>query len=621
MPAGGRHVFVVQALGALLLCVASSGALASWRWELDTHDAAALDPARHAAATQVLDSAVAALPPAWRSADGLDVRVQWRDDLRDGVHGHSRGDRVLLRRTLLDDWIAAGAAAGVEAPARRAALAAVLHELAHRYDRSPHGGLSRDARLRDLAGWPVRPLRFGLRVADNAMTDRSPDPYERHAPAEFVAVNLEHFLLDPDYACRRPALHAYFAAHFAWAPESAACDPALPFVEADAVHLHETGASPLLDLDPARIYAVDYLFAEGNARPMSRWGHSMLRLVICAPGRAPGPDCRFDLAHHRVLSFRAFVDDVQISSWRGLTGRYPSRLFVLPLDQVIEEYTKLELRGLQSIPLALSGDEIAGLMVQAATLHWSYDGRYYFVSNNCAVETWALLQTGVPRLAGAGLRSITPTGLLRRLVRRGIADSSVLDREDAVRAGAYFPSAENEYQSLFDVARGAQPLPVARVADWFELGPAARAPWLATTQLRDGAALLVLEQAARRRDDLALRDVLKRQLRDPQRATEIAPAVATLRALQAAGDGLSRPAQLLDGGYGLPHGEERDALAAEVGAGARTLRGLRSRLEDQARSALSPEAQARIRASDRNLDALGTRLRVLHHEAGGLRLE
>ena len=606
---------------ALLLCAVSSGVSASWHWQLDARDAAQLNPAQQAAAADVFDAALAALPPAWRDADRLDVRVQWRDDLRAGVHGHSRGDRVLLRRTLLDDWIAAGPAAGMASPPRRAALAAVLHELAHRYDRSPHGGLSADARLRDLAGWPVRPLRFGLRASGNAMADRSPDAYERHAPAEFVAVNLEHFLLDPEYACRRPALHAYFAAHFAWAPEGVACDPGLPFVEADAVDGTEAGASPLLQLDPARVHAVDYLFAEGNARPMSRWGHSMLRLVICAPRRAPWPDCRFDLAHHRVLSFRAFVDDVQISSLRGLTGRYPSRLFVLPLDQVIEEYTKLELRGLQSIPLDLSRGEIAGLLDHAATLHWSYDGRYYFISNNCAVETWSLLQTGVPRLADAGLRSLTPTGLLRRLVRRGIADASVLDREDAVRSGAYFPSAEGEYQALFDSARGAQPLPVARVADWFALGPAARAPWLATVQLRDGAALLVLEQAARRRDDLALRDVLKRQLRDPQQAPRIAPALATLRALQAAGDGLSRPAQLLDAGYGLPFGAERDALADEVGAGARTVRGLRSRLEDQAHAALPPEAQARITASDRNLERLGTRLRELHHQMGGLRLE
>lgn len=612
---------LMRALVGLLMCGASSHLLAAWKWQLDTAGAAPLDPAQQTAAAQALDAAVAVLPPAWREAEGLDVRVQWRDDLRDGVHGHSRGDRILLRRAPLDDWIAAGPAAAMAAPPRRAALAAVLHEFAHRYDRSPHGGLSRDPRLRDLAGWPVRPLRFGLRDHENAMSDRSPDPYELSSPAEFVAVNLEYFLLDPEYACRRPALHAYFAAHFAWAPDAAPCDPALPFVEADAADGTEAGASPLLHLDPARIHAVDYLLAEGNARPMSRWGHSMLRLVMCAPGRAPGPDCRFDLAHHRVLSFRAFVDDVQISSLRGLTGRYPSRLFVLPLDQVVEEYTKLELRGLQSIPLDLSRDEIASLVTHAATLHWSYDGRYYFVGNNCAVETWKLLQTGVPRLADAGLRSITPTGLLRRLVRSDIADSSVLEREDAVRAGAYFPSADGEYQALLDIARDAQPLPVTRVDDWLDLAPDARAPWLATAQLRDGAALLVLEQAARRRDALQLRDVLKRQLRDPRRATEIAPAAASLRALLAAGDGLSRPAQLLDTGYGLPHAAERAALQDQVRTGARTLRGLRDRLEGEARSALSSEAQARIAASERNIDRLGTRLRELHRASGGLQLE
>src|SRR5690606_29532399 len=152
-------------------------------------------------------------------------------------------------------------------------------------------------------------------------------------------------------------------------------------------------------IDPERVYAIDYLLAEGSDAPMSRWGHSMLRLVVCAPGRAPGPACRLDLQYHRVLSFRAFVGDVQLSGWRGLTGRYPSRLFLLPLDQVVDEYTTVELRGLRSLPLRLGRDEIRGLLERAALLHWSYDGRYYFLDNNCAVETWRLLREGAPRLA------------------------------------------------------------------------------------------------------------------------------------------------------------------------------------------------------------------------------
>src|SRR3546814_3856744 len=94
---------------------------------------------------------------------------------------------------------------------------------------------------------------------------------------------------------------------------------------------------------------------------MSRWGHSMLRLVVCAPGRPRGPDCRLDLQYHLVLSFRAFVDDVQVSSWRGLTGSYPSRLYLLPLQQVVDEYTRVELRGLQSIPLRRSEEHTSEL--------------------------------------------------------------------------------------------------------------------------------------------------------------------------------------------------------------------------------------------------------------------
>ncbi len=75
---------------------------------------------------------------------------------------------------------------------------------------------------------------------------------------------------------------------------------------------------------------------------------------------------------------------------------------MLPLQQVVDEYTKVELRGLQSLPLQLSPGEIAGLLERTAQVHWSYDGRYYFVSNNCAVETAKLLQAGVPRLGRPG---------------------------------------------------------------------------------------------------------------------------------------------------------------------------------------------------------------------------
>jgi hypothetical protein len=45
---------------------------------------------------------------------------------------------------------------------------------------------------------------------------------------------------------------------------------------------------------------------------------------------------------------------------------------------------------------------------RAARLDWSYDGRYYSLSNNCAVETFKLLHDGVPRLSREHLASIRP---------------------------------------------------------------------------------------------------------------------------------------------------------------------------------------------------------------------
>ena len=72
-----------------------------------------------------------------------------------------------------------------------------------------------------------------------------------------------------------------FTAQIGASGHAPGCDPRLPLVQADDA----SGAASLLQLDPARVYAVDYLLAEGNEAMMSRWGHSMLRVVVCAPGR------------------------------------------------------------------------------------------------------------------------------------------------------------------------------------------------------------------------------------------------------------------------------------------------------------------------------------------------
>ena len=566
----------------------------------------------HAATVQLLEQAQALLPPAWAGALQRPLAFSWRDDLPEGVHGRARGGAIALRRELLDAWMQRDASAGLDDPRARRPLAAAIHELAHLYDLGRAGRLSADPRLLDLAGWQLAALRPGRR-ARNDMRDRSPDDYELHSPREYVAVNLEHYLLDPDYACRRPQLAAYFDAHFGrQSPGPAAgCAPGLAFVR-DAIG-HEQAWR---ELDPRRIHRVDYLLAEGNERAMSRWGHSMLRLVVCAPGREPGPDCRLDLEHHLVLSFRAFVGDVQISSWRGLTGSYPSRLFVLPLGQVVDEYTRVELRGLRSVPLALSPGEIEALVTRAAQLHWNYDGRYLFVANNCAVETFKLLHDGVPRLAALRLDSITPNGLLRKLHANGVTAAAEVpaDPAEQARLGYWFEPANAHHEALYTVARDELDLSPPDAAAWLALPPDQRAPALQLAGLRAAAALLVLESAALRRQEALARDELKRRwLAQSRELHEAGDLAGPLQEFLRLGGAFSRPASWLDDvdGYGLPQAAERAVLVSRVQQDAADRQHQAAALEAGIRRLLPPARREALQGTEANLELIGARLQEL----------
>ena len=643
---GGTRLAV---LAFALLCLwPAAAAQAALSLHLDT---AGLTAGQIAATRDVLDAALARLPPSMLAQDDRQIRVQWSESLPHPATGRARRHVLLLNRRLLTPLEAgygrAAAGAGVhpedsavtgtpgDAPgeggnAHAEVLATVLHELAHFHDR--RAGLSTDPRLLDIAGWQVKVKRPQARAARNPFVDRTPDPYELTSPREFVAVNLEYFLLDPEYACRRPALHRYFKTHFAWAPPQPVCAEGFAYLASDPT-VEPTGATAsaqtmpaLATLDPARVQAVEYLLAEGNSEPMSRWGHSMLRLVVCAPDRPVGPACRLDLQHHLVLSFRAFVDDVQLSSWRGLTGSYPSRLFVLPLEQVVDEYTRDQLRALQSIPLRLAPGDIATLLERAGQLHWSYDGRYYFVSNNCAVETFKLLHDGVPRLAGSRLGAITPTGLLRKLERQGIGDLSVLaDADEARRLGYRFDSLRERYQAMYAIARSELALPQSDVEDWLQLPALQRRGSFEQAGLRATAALLVLEESARRHQVALARQELKRRYlatRDDGGSGRFDAAHATLQRLLADSGYLSRPAGLLSGqpGYGLPQAAEISVLQRSADARARRLADLGDSLTVQVQTLLDPAIRTELATVTANLEQLGTRMRRLNREAGGIEL-
>lgn len=645
-----RHSF--RALLAILLILTALPACAL-QLQLQL-EGPRLTPEQQQATRLLLADTLATLPPAMRDALDRTVQVRWSNQLPEQVIGRATpSGRVLLNARWLPALSLQGSAADGHAALRHQLQGTLIHELTHLYDRGRYWPadqqrrqrhcrrrhqvqgdiglpaecrgqtqrrftLSDDPQLLDLAGWPQRVSTRGEREMHNHQQLRSPDRYEFHDPQEFVAVNMEYFLLDPEYACRRPALAAHLQAHFGWAPEHlAACSSSLPYLDAALDKDRES----LGWLDPERIHEVHYLLAEADDSWAGRWGHSMLRLVICAPGRPRGPACMLDLQHHLVLSYRAFVDDVQLSSWDGLTGVYPSRLFVLPLQRVIDEYTRTELRGLSSVPLNLSRTQVEGLARQAVTQHWSYDGTYYFVSNNCTVETLKLLRSGSHHPLLLDLDSQTPYGLLQSLETRGLADTRPLQNlSEARRLGYQFDSYRGRYQQLFGVVREQLQVPQQSFGDWLAAGADQRRPWLKDTGQAVTAALMVLEHAALRQQVQHIQQDLKmRYLNGRHNEEQLREAGQLMQELLSGSGFLSRPADLLSQGYGLPQPADMEYLEQTISQHRTGLLDMADSLDEQVRILLRPEQRAELDSIDANISWLRERLRHLHQQSGGPR--
>ncbi|HYQ54747.1 MAG TPA: DUF4105 domain-containing protein [Pseudomonas sp.] len=632
-------------------------ALADLQLDLQAHG---LAPQQVQATQALLNEALGKLPPRFKQRLNRRVLVSWSDKMPADAYGQASLVSTLeLNRRLLPSLTDGSAALErtnrPHGTVREELLATVLHELTHIYDRArlwPSAEraliarcnrqqgtlgkiglpeecrsqaerrftLSDDPRLLDLAGWPQYVGRRGEREQHNGQFLRSPDSYELSSPKEYIAVNMEYFLLDPSYGCRRPALNQYLKEHFGWAPQQDRCAEGLPFLNAGS----DFARQPLGEIDPERVYQVDFLLAEANQNLVSRWGHSMLRLVICKPGRPRGPDCRLDLDQHLVLSYRAFVNDVQLSSWDGLVGAYPSRLFVLPLAQVIDEYTKTELRSLASVPLKLNREETENLVRQAAEMHWTYDGNYWFLSNNCAVESLKLLRSGTANPRLNDLDSIMPNGLLAVLKGRGLADTSVLDDpREALRLGYRFDSYRDRYQAMFDVLRKQLPVKQDKVEDWLALDAEQRRGWFSQADLRTSAALLLLEQASLRRQLLLAQDEVKQRYLNAAALKDgsISKADQTLKQMLANSGFLSRPAELLGAkGYGLPQPDERKHLEKVSSERQAQLLRLSTDLDKEVRALLEPSRAKEIAAVEANVKQIGVHLRALHKAAGGLQL-
>lgn len=299
-------------------------------------------------------------------------------------------------------------------------IATIVHELAHALDFN-NKNHSRSSEFLQRAGF-----KKGLLKVKNKNTEamRPADPYELQSAVEAFAVNAEYYVLDPEFACRRPSMFEYMKSILG---EDKHLDKKCT-ANRTVMMSTTSGFYPIL-LDPSRVYRIDYLLAAPGKELSSGFGHSMFRIVLCAPEHYDpitdkmipatpyGKKCLEDRLFHLVVSYRANVEDATLNYLKGLLGGYPSMLFILNFSDVLDEYNRDELRDVVSYPLLLSEKEKLEVLNKVLEDHWNYRGSYKFVTNNCAVESFNLLKNALDRSQLNEYHSLSPKGVLDDLDR------------------------------------------------------------------------------------------------------------------------------------------------------------------------------------------------------------
>ena len=261
--------------------------------------------------------------------------------------------------------------------------------------------------------------------------------HERSRLGEYAAINFERFLLDPHYRCRRPGQYDYFAQKFSYQPfPTQQCSPLKQLL------VTKPGRrGSLVNLDPERVYQIHYLLAGRRGFLTSAFGHSLLRLVVCAPERRDevtgqiipatplGPQCLKDMDYHLVASFYADTEGVNPNGIAGVLRGYTWRFYFFHFADIVHRYARRDLRSLRSFPLLFSRRETKWTISQMQLLHWDYQERTAGLLENCATRAFQLLQSVKANPYVHAFRAISPFAIPRRLAQLGLIDPQYVGKK------------------------------------------------------------------------------------------------------------------------------------------------------------------------------------------------
>lgn len=257
-------------------------------------------------------------------------------------------------------------------------------------------------------------------------------PLQNFSLEDSFSIYFEKFVSDKDFACKKPATHMYFKTIMNFAP----------FGIEECSNLNTTIYGGFLNknvfyLNPSRIKEIHILLAGPGKAMMSRWGHTMFRLVVCEEGQS-GDDCVSNSLDDIVLGFRAYVGDIEINPIKGIFGKYPSLIFPAKMADIKNEYNRTALRDLTSIPINFTNQERKLFLYKALQDFWSYRGKYYFLTNNCATESNDFLM-------GSFLSKPKKSYLLHELLAGTLTPTGSISVLKRIESSPYYKALKNTF--------------------------------------------------------------------------------------------------------------------------------------------------------------------------------
>src|SRR5690606_31954573 len=160
-----------------------------------------------------------------------------------------------------------------------------------------------------------------------------------------------------------------------------------------------------------------------------------------------------------VLGYRANVDELSLSIWKGLTGGYKAHLYASTFMDVYQEYAIDEFREVYSLPLQLSAEQRTQMVRELAEVHWRFSGPYQFINRNCGTMLQDALRVLWPEFARhPALQSARwrPDWFFENLSTTDIVrGDSLASLEAAERQGYFFPNTKSYYEKAVAVVSSA----------------------------------------------------------------------------------------------------------------------------------------------------------------------